>query len=113
MCDFKGFREPEIIKARPVVILSPHYIKRYGLYAVVPLSTTAPEPVMPYHYKFAESPVPGMPDETWAKCDMVVSVAESRLDRISLPGRKWGMGNIKPEELEAIKRCIKYALGIP
>lgn len=112
ICDFQGFREPEMVKARPVVIVSPHYIRRTGLYAVVPLSSTPPDPICPYHYKFAESRVPGMPDAIWAKCDMVVSVAESRLDRVKVSRGNYQHGNIAPEELAAIKACIKYALGL-
>jgi mRNA interferase MazF len=112
ICNFDGFREPEMVKARPVVIVSPHYIERYGLYAVVPLSSSAPEPVRPYHYRFAESRVPGMPDAVWAKCDMVVSVAESRLDRVKVGRGVYKHGNISPEELDALRKCMKYALGL-
>ncbi|MGH9958192.1 MAG: type II toxin-antitoxin system PemK/MazF family toxin [Pyrinomonadaceae bacterium] len=51
MCDFNGFRKPEMIKTRPVVIVSPNHLNRHGLYSVVPLSTTAPNRIEPYHYK--------------------------------------------------------------
>lgn len=112
ICDFSGFREPEMVKARPIVVVSPTYIRRTGLYSVVPLSTTPPVPVCQYHYKFSACPVPGMTGETWAKCDMVVSVSEDRLDRVKLSRGKYGHGNITKEELDAIRACIKFALGI-
>ena len=50
MCDFNaGFREPEMVKRRPVVVISPKIRARPGLCTVVALSTTVPAPVMDYH----------------------------------------------------------------
>ncbi|WP_198669160.1 type II toxin-antitoxin system PemK/MazF family toxin [Elioraea thermophila] len=44
--DDTGFRPPEMVKRRPVVVVSPRLPHRDGLATVVPLSTTAPrEPV--------------------------------------------------------------------
>ena len=54
-----------------------------------------------------------MPDALWAKCDMVVSVSENRLDRIKLERGNYTHGNVNAEELAAIRKCMKYALGIP
>lgn len=41
-CDFKGFVAPEMIKVRPVVIISPSSRHGVRLCTVVPLSTTPP-----------------------------------------------------------------------
>lgn len=48
LCDYAtGFIPPEMVKLRPVVIVSPRLRKRGDLVAVVPLSTTAPNPAEP------------------------------------------------------------------
>jgi len=51
MCDFDGYQVPEIVKTRPVVVVSPNHLIRPGLVSVVPLSLTPPDPVQPYHYQ--------------------------------------------------------------
>ncbi|HEX4479977.1 MAG TPA: type II toxin-antitoxin system PemK/MazF family toxin, partial [Rudaea sp.] len=83
ICNFAGFKAPEMVKARPVVVVSPNHLVRPGLVTVVPLSTTPPMPVEPYHYRLRGSPIPGDPiDEVWAKSDMICSVGVHRLDRV-------------------------------
>src|SRR5271168_5216254 len=44
LCDYSlgGFREPEMVKRRPSVVVSPRLPHRDGLCSVVPLSGTAP-----------------------------------------------------------------------
>jgi len=51
MCDFTGFKPPEMVKKRPVVILSPRYRRRTGLCIVVPFSTVEPELIEPHHHR--------------------------------------------------------------
>ncbi|MFK5216451.1 type II toxin-antitoxin system PemK/MazF family toxin [Glaesserella parasuis] len=46
MCDFSGFIAPEMVKTRPVVVISKHK-KNSELVTIVPLSTTKPEPLGP------------------------------------------------------------------
>lgn len=41
MCDFSGFKEPEMVKVRPVVVLAKHK-HNARLVTIVPLSTTEP-----------------------------------------------------------------------
>ena len=113
MCDFSGFKQPEMVKTRPVVVISPSHMNRPGLQTVVPLSTTAPDPVEPYHYKLLKDPIPNSNVEVWAKCDMVVTVSERRLDRFKIGRGMYKTSVITPEELMAIRGCLKYALGIP
>lgn len=112
VCDFRGFIAPEMIKLRPVIVISPHHIKRHGLYTVVPLSQTEPDPHHPFHVHFPHTPVPGGHGPCWAKCDMVVSVSVDRLDRKKVGRGEYRMSNIKPAELDAILNGIKYSLGI-
>ena len=114
MCDFsEGFRVPEIIKVRPVIVVSPHHMHHSELYTVVPMSTTAPHIVRACHYKFQENPLP-TDDATpvWAKCDMVMTVARHRLDRVKVGKRKYLTCHVKEEELAAVRQCLRYVLGI-
>lgn len=50
MCKFdKAFKEPEMVKPRPAVIVTPPTALRPNLCAIVPLSTSKPQKIMPYH----------------------------------------------------------------
>ena len=52
ICDFNsGFKEPEMVKKRPVVVVSPWARRFTELFTVVPLSGTAPQVVRDYHVK--------------------------------------------------------------
>jgi len=43
MCNFApGFQQPEMVKRRPVIVISPKISRRPNLCTVVALSTTAP-----------------------------------------------------------------------
>ena len=113
MCDFAGFRVPEIVKVRPVVIISPNHIVRPGLVTVVPLSTSEPDPIKPYHYHLRGAPVPGSAaTNVWAKCDMVCSVCVGRLDRIRLSRGHYETGHISMEQVRAIRNAVVLSLGM-
>lgn len=123
LCDFAtGFIAPEMVKRRPVIIVSPRLRKRPGLVAVVPLSTTAPDSIENYHCRIAlERPLPHPFDsaEMWAKCDMLATVALSRIDRFKagrLPGshaRRYVDGKVTADQLAAVRRAILCGLGLP
>jgi uncharacterized protein YifN (PemK superfamily) len=112
MCDFTGFKKPEMIKTRPVIVVSPNHLKRPGLYTVVPMSTTDPDPIELYHYRFKKNPMPHSNGHAWAKCDMVVTVSMERLDRIKVSRGNYVVTYISNKDLEAIRECMKHALGI-
>lgn len=83
----RGFRPPEMVKRRLCVVVSPKFKRRPGLCTVVPLSRSAPDPVMPYHYAFEvpfEMPPKWGNAERWAKCDMVCAVGFHRLELLRL-----------------------------
>src|SRR5207248_7318416 len=84
LCDYSGFRPPEMIKRRPVVVISPRLPHRDHLCAVVPLSTTAPGRNVPYvcRLELAIGLPPPFDGERlcWAKADMVATVGFGRLD---------------------------------
>lgn len=113
MCDFSGFVAPEMVKTRPVIVVSPNHLERPGLHTVVPMSTTDPEKMQPYHLKLAKNPMPDTTGPVWVKCDMVVTVRHARLDRIKTGRGHYMTTAISADELKAIRECLKYALGIP
>lgn len=112
-CDFSGYVFPEIVKTRPVVVVSPSHLARPGLVTVVPLSTTVPDPVRSYHYKLQGNPVPGSTAaETWAKCDLFATVSLQRLDRVKVARGEYRVGAVAMEQVKAIRRACLFALGI-
>ena len=76
---------PEMIKCRPVVLLSRRN-GNLGLCTVVPLSGTEPSQIERWHHKMTRDKLPqklrNMGD-WWAKCDCITTVSFERLDRIS------------------------------
>ena len=117
MCDFNtGFIPPEMIKKRPVVIISPWSRRHTQLFTVVPLSGTPPISVHDYHVRLRESPMPEWDNELWAKCDLVTSVCMQRLDRICTGRdqnnkRQYESRLVGPEDLKAIQLAVLHGLG--
>jgi uncharacterized protein YifN (PemK superfamily) len=88
MCDFStGFVLPEMVKNRPVVVISREDTHGRKLCTVVPLSTTTPFPIHPWHVLIQSNPLgeQGAATTVWAKCDMLYTVSFARLDK---PHRK-------------------------
>ena len=120
VCDFStGFRPPEMVKVRPVVVVSPKRHRGAELTTVVPLSTTRPEPVESFHHCMDPASLPGplANHETWAKCDMLYTVALERLDRVKVgkePSgrRRYVAQSITEEDLAAIREAVRRALGL-
>lgn len=111
-CDFSGSIAPEIGKIRPVVVITPHYVQRYRLCAVVPLSTRRPAIALAYHVRLHGTPFPGAALEQWAKCDLATSVSHARLDRIPAGASGFVVGAITPEELAEIYAAVAFAFGV-
>jgi mRNA interferase MazF len=119
-CDFDGLRVPEMVKRRPVVVLSPKMRGREALCTVVPLSTTAPDPVQPYHAQIDISPL--LPDRwasqgVWIKGDMLYTVSLRRLDFLRFGkdanGRRiYYLKSLSSENLSIIRRCVLRGLGL-
>jgi len=120
MCDYNtGFIPPEMIKKRPVVVISPRPRRKNQLCIVVPLSTTCPEPLEPHHHKMDSKSLPGRLSgkETWAKCDMLATVSLNRLDRVYLGknshGKRIYIAHIvTADDMLAIRRAVLAALGL-
>jgi mRNA interferase MazF len=110
MCDFSGFREPEMVKTRPVVVLSG---KGVGLITIVPLSTVQPEPLEKWHHEMNPKSLPeNLRDRTcWAKCDMIATLSAERMDLIRTgrgpDGRRtYYSARISAADLAAIELCV-------
>jgi uncharacterized protein YifN (PemK superfamily) len=112
VCDFHGMVKPEMVKTRPVVVISPRRRRHSGLCTVVPLSTTIPDPVMKWHYKmqFAQPLSPDWTEtDVWIKCDMIYTVSFERLNRFyKIVGtyRKYCDNQVSEQQLDDIIKCV-------
>jgi len=92
ICNFDtGFVVPEMVKQRPVVVVSKTSTHSRGLRTVVPFSTTDPKPQLAWHVLLFDNPLHGhLPPNhpfgrnvaLWAKCDMLCTVSFERLTRV-------------------------------
>lgn len=121
LCDFnQGFRQPEMVKRRPVVVISPKISVRAGLCTVVPLSTSVPQPEMPYHCRIRLDPPLPPPfdaDWNWVKGDMVCAVGFHRLDLVRMGKdekgkRQYRWQTLPTEDLRAVRACVLSSLGL-
>lgn len=121
ICDFRGMEEPEMVKRRPVVVVSPKFKDRTGLCTIVPLSTTPPRPVKPYHFKLQITPVLPSPFDSewhWVKADMMYALSFKRFHLPSdgkMAGGKriYELRTVSPEDLHQIRQCLLQGLGLP
>jgi len=119
ICDFSGI-QPEMVKRRPAIIISPRFRNRNGLCTVVPLSTTPPNPIMPYHYQLAVAPTLPAPYDSpshWVKCDMFATVSFQRLNlpfnsRDALGKRRYDIRVIGADDLKEIRKCMLHAIDL-
>lgn len=114
-CDYTGL-EPEMVKRRLVVVVSPRGAQRYKLTTVVPISATPPEILKPWHVKLGRDPYPkGDKPELWVKCDMLNVVC---FDRLSGYHTRWNgkrqyhKMQVSLPELQAIRQGILASLGL-
>ncbi|HAD86504.1 MAG TPA: hypothetical protein DCG48_03995 [Rhodospirillaceae bacterium] len=119
VCNFDtGFEVPEMVKRRPVIVVSPRHRTRHGLCTVVPLSTTPPAQVCDYHCTVKlDLPAPWRAPEMWVKADMVATVGFHRLDLIATKRGKDGKRrylNIRmdDEQLANVQRAMLHGLGL-
>jgi uncharacterized protein YifN (PemK superfamily) len=120
ICDFHGFVIPEMVKRRPVIIVSPRFRKKSGLCTIVPLSVTPPDPIMPYHYELnLGEPLPKPFDSliAWVKGDMLTTVSFNRLfmpyaGKDSDGKRKYVIKIVEDIDLRRIRECILCAIDL-
>jgi mRNA interferase MazF len=115
----EGFKPPEMVKRRPAVVLSPPIAGRSMLCTVVPLSTTAPNRILPHHLEITLNPPLPHPYNNptmWVKGDIVLTVAFHRL-RLLFSGWEQGQRVYDVRVLDhgtftAIQRCVRAGLGL-
>lgn len=116
-CDFSHHVKPEIIKTRPVVVVSRSHSE---LCTVVPLSGTEPIKMNGWHHKMtiAKLPVFLQKNDWWAKCDCMTTVAFFRLDRCkagkcpTTGKRLFEAPKLYSEDLKSIKNAILSHLAM-
>jgi len=107
-------------KRRLCVVISPPIKVRVGLCTVVPLSTTAPNREMPYHYQLDvpfQLPTSWGNQRRWVKGDMVCAIGWHRVDLLSLGKdrtgkRQYQMNTLSSIHLDAISKCVLNGLGL-
>ncbi|WP_111734174.1 type II toxin-antitoxin system PemK/MazF family toxin [Roseovarius amoyensis] len=114
-----GFRPPEMVKRRPVIVLSPPIKGRQQLCTVVPLSTAAPRTLLPHHMEISFDPPlphPYQSPTAWLKGDIVLTVAFHRLrllfDRKQSGQRVYDVRVLDPEVFEQVRNCVRAGLGL-
>ena len=121
ICNFDGtFKEPEMVKARCVIVLSPQIRKRAKLCTVVCLSSTTPDHEQQYHCQIDIHPAlpePWSSNGVWVKGDMVYSIGFHRLDLIRTGKQPDGtriyrFDTISAEQMKQVKCCVLRGLGL-
>lgn len=120
ICDFNGFISPEMVKRRPAVVVSPRLRRRDRLCTIVPLSTTIPLMIAPYHYKLHVTPVLPAPYDApfhWVKGDMVYTVSFDRISPLQSGKdrngkRIYDVRIVDKDDLIKIQQCVLHGLGL-
>lgn len=107
----------EIIKRRPVVVISPRSAQHSSLCMVVPLSTTQPNPPRAWHHSLAHVRITGWQASApmWAKCDLVSTVSFQRLNKPYVKlrsGRNYVTHKLSDQDLNAVIACLRAYLQI-
>ena len=121
MCSYpRDMRVPEMVKTRPVIVISPRFRGRDGLITVVPMSSTTPRTIMPYHYQLTLShalPAPFDTNPCWVICDHPMAVSWERIDLVKMGRDQYGKRKyyqhvIDSEALKDIRTCVTKSIGI-
>ena len=116
----KAFKVPEMVKTRPCLVVSKRIKSRPNLVTVVPLSTTAPDPVMPYHCEIhveVELPRRWSAETCWVKGDMLYALSFERVDLFNLGRdesgrRRYQTETICRDTLSRVQKCILAGIGM-
>lgn len=100
VCDFDGFREPEMVKKRPVIVVSPRLPHRSEIAAIVPISTTEPRHDLPFCYRLSRNYHPNEGDDVpcWVKADMLMNVGIWRLSAFKTGRRTYAYPTLSQAE---------------
>lgn len=114
VCDFSGFKVPEMVKLRPVIVVSPKLPYRSDIVAVVPISTTEPRHDLPFCHRLSKNYHPQEPDDLpcWAKADMLMNLGTWRLSAFKVGRRKYIYPTLSPGDLAGVRRAVLCGLGL-
>ena len=121
ICDFDSdFKLPEMVKIRPVVVVSPKISNRHGLCTVVALSTTPPDPKMPFHAEISISPrmpAPWDAEKMWIKGDMIYAIGFHRLNFVrdgkDIHGkRKYRFSTLTEDQIKLVRTLVLRSIGL-
>jgi uncharacterized protein YifN (PemK superfamily) len=115
-----GFKEPEMVKRRLAIVLTPKITARPHLCTIVPLSLTPPDKEMPYHCRIRipfELPKEWGDADRWVKGDMVNAVGFHRVDLLRLgkdgSGKRIYQFSCLPEDiLRKVRKCVLHGMGM-
>lgn len=112
--DFSDLQPPEMTKIRPVIIASPRLPHRSHIVAVVPVSLTPPQHDLPFCYRLSRNYHPEAPDDLpcWAKADMLMNVALTRINGFKVGRRKWEFPQLTAQDLAGVRHAILCGLGL-
>ena len=112
ICDFKGFEVPEMVKTRPVIVISPKLPHRSQIVTIVPISLTPPIHKLPFAVNLAKNYSPDSDDaDCWAKCDMIMNLRLQRLSGFKIGRRKYTYPQLTPSDLQNVKSGVLSGLG--
>jgi uncharacterized protein YifN (PemK superfamily) len=114
MCDFRGFVEPEMVKPRPVIVVSPRLPYRSEIVAIVPISLTEPRHSLPFCYRLSKNYHPLEADDLpcWAKADMIMNLGLYRLSGFKVGRRKWEFPQLAAADLVGVRHAVLCGLGL-
>lgn len=118
ICDYDQIAVgAEMVKRRPVVVVSRREASGGRLATVIPLSTTEPDPVRNWHHPMPHLRIKGWPDgaTTWAKCDMLATVSFDRLNKPYVKtrsGRNYTTVMLDAQDLTAVRACVRSWLSL-
>lgn len=115
-----GFKEPEMVKRRLAVVVSPKISARPYLCTIVPLSLSRPEKTMPYHKQIRvpfDLPKEWGDHDRWIKGDMVNAVGFHRVDLLRLgkddTGKRVYQMSVLPDDMmNVVRKCVLHGLGL-
>lgn len=108
-----GFKVPEMVKTRPVLVISPKIQPWTKLCIVLPISSRTPDPVLDHHLELPRGLVPNDKyDEAWIKGDTIMAVSCHRLDRVKTGFRSYEAPIVPADVLKEARRCVLHATGM-
>jgi mRNA interferase MazF len=113
MCDFEtGFRAPEMVKRRHVVVVSPRY-RRHTIVLGCPVQHRHPFEIESHQYEIPRRKYPFFDPSKriWAKADMMSCVCFQRLDRLLVRG-KYEAPTLHEDDLLLIQKAVASALQL-